>query len=517
MNGKDLLTGMSHISTRYYEEAETTQIEEHPRNKLLVRPIVIAALITLMLLLMGCAWVMMNLDQLKLGNHSYTAPKHMDEEGNRIPETEQIMEVISLQGVAGSPEQMAAREWFEFEENYDKDLKLMDEADQNPIQIPRDYDAYFVYTQAMVDKVNEIAAKYGLALAGQFVGTNHWDTEIFFHALGLDNLHREAYPAEVRYSSGYFYACGNFKNEFYITLSEEARWEFEIPASMRYCRKGYLDTVFAYLREGESYHEHIYKQTDGEELLIVTGDDYAMMLCDTETAFVTVSFTTTHTDGEGTVYHMTEQDIHLVAEAMDFSVVPQMPDIEEAQRQLDESFAKWEAEQEALLANYDDPFAPQTSYAVKVQKVIDNGADPEYYYFALYDINRDGVEELFLSCEKDSFGPIYTLYNGQTYTLLSFGTDYGSYLCENDIVLARNPLNPCLYTFYSIGTVSGDATEVKIIDQIAFSTLDESWVRNIYGDTWGQELISEEEAMEIIASYSTVALEMKPISQFPTE
>ena len=518
MNGQDLLIGLSYISTRYYEEAEREVLHEKIVRKRPSGAVLIAAIVALMILLMGCAWAVMNLDQLKLGEHSYTAPRYIDEEGNKIPETEKFMDVFSLQGVAGSPEQLAAKEWFAFNENYDPDMKLMDEANKNPIDISRDYDAYFVYTQEMVDKVDEIAAKYGLKPAGQIAVTNHWDTDLFFESLGLSNLHREEYPVEIRYSSGYFYACGNFKNEFYITLQEAGYWEHEILASMRYCRKGYLDTVFAYLHEEESHEERIYKQAGGEELLIITGDGFVMILCDTENAFITVSFNTTYKDGEEVVHRMTDRDIELVAEAMDFSVVPRKPDMEEAQKLLDESFAQWEAEQEALMANYDDPFAPQPSYAAKIQKVIDNGADPDHYYYALYDVNGDGLEDLLLSCEKESFGPVYTMHNGETYTLVSFGMDRCSHLCENGIIMYNDPMfDSDIHTFYSIGEITGEGREAYIIDQVAYSEWNESWVQNIYGDTWDQKLISEEEAMDIIASYGRIELEMKPISEFPME
>lgn len=515
MNGKDLLTALGYIGTEFYEEAADTA--QMPTRRKLPRQTLIAAILALMILLMGCAWVVMNLENQTIGEHSYTEPRYIDEEGNKIPETEKVMAVISLQGIAGSPEQMAAREWLEFERSYDPDMKLMDEADKNRIEISRDYDAYFVYTQEMVDKVDEIAAKYGLKLAGQFAGTNHWDTEIFFDSLGLSNLHREESGVAADYSSGYFYACGNFKNEFYITLPREASdWEHQILVAMRYCTKGYLDTVFAYLHEDKEYEERIYTHPDGEALLLVTGNDFAMILCDTENAFITVSFGTTYLDDGEVMHSMSDRDIELVAEAIDFSVVPQKPDMEEAQKRLDESFARWEAEQEALMEAYDDPFAPQASYAAKIQKVIANGADPDNYYYALYDVNGDGMEDLILSCEQESFGPIYTMYNGETYSLLSFGMDCNSHLCENGVILFRDPhMNPNLHTFYSVGAVTGDESEAKIIDEIAYCKWDESWVRNIYGDTWDQVLISEEEAMEIIESYGRVKLELKPISEFP--
>ena len=255
----------------------------------------IAAVIGLMVFLMGCAVVLFTLQDMKIGEYTYTQSRYIDENGEKIPEKEITKDVISLQGIKGSLSQQAAQEWHEFEQSYDTDYTLLNEADKNPIEVSRDYDAYFVYTQEMVDKVDEIAAKYGLELAGPIAGTMDYETDIFFDSLGLINLHREEAAIEVEYSSGYFYACGNFKSNFYITLTdEEAAWEHEILAEMRYCGKGYLDTVFAHISGVENYEQWTYKLSDGREVLIVTGDDHAIILCDTEEAFISVLFQTTY-------------------------------------------------------------------------------------------------------------------------------------------------------------------------------------------------------------------------------
>ena len=477
----------------------------------------IAAVIGLMVFLMGCAVVLFTLQDMKIGEYTYTQSRYIDENGEKIPEKEITKDVISLQGIKGSLSQQAAQEWHEFEQSYDTDYTLLNEADKNPIEVSRDYDAYFVYTQEMVDKVDEIAAKYGLELAGPIAGTMDYETDIFFDSLGLINLHREEAAIEVEYSSGYFYACGNFKSNFYITLTdEEAAWEHEILAEMRYCGKGYLDTVFAHISGVENYEQWTYKLSDGREVLIVTGDDHAIILCDTEEAFISVLFQTTYCDENNVITYMSNRDVELVADAMDFSVVPQKPDMEEAQRRIDESYAKWKAEEEARAAAYEDPFTPKASYAEKIQVVLDNGVDPDSFYYALYDVNGDGFEDLFLGSETDNFGSIYTMHNGETYMLLSFGMDRYSYLCENGVVMHNDPMgSPDNYFFYKIGEVTGDGMDSEFIDAVCYDEWEETWMRSVNGYYGSKEQITEAEAMEIIESYGRVELEMKPISEFP--
>lgn len=59
MNGKDLLIGLGYISSSYFEEAENAVLTVTPlsRRNSLRRPLLIAAIIALTLLLVGCAVV----------------------------------------------------------------------------------------------------------------------------------------------------------------------------------------------------------------------------------------------------------------------------------------------------------------------------------------------------------------------------------------------------------------------------------------------------------------------------
>lgn len=58
MNGEDLFRGLNYVNAKYIDEAETvTQLQEEKKVLSLHRPILVAALIALMLFLLGCAVV----------------------------------------------------------------------------------------------------------------------------------------------------------------------------------------------------------------------------------------------------------------------------------------------------------------------------------------------------------------------------------------------------------------------------------------------------------------------------
>lgn len=259
MNGKNLFIGLNYIDRKYIEEAETGTLPEHfksgsgkydrtadSKQRTLCRPLLIAAVIALMLFLVGCAAVyVLRMQDMKIGEYHATLPEWVETPVSTSGEG-RTYDVISLQGIAGTPNQQAAMEWWEFDQSYDTDRKLR----ANDFHASDAYDAYSVYTQEMVDKVDEIAQKYGLQLAGKRAVIQSWDASIFFDALGIEGLLLPDAQAEIQGASGYFYESGNFNLNFWLTLSSaEAQWPREILASLRYCGKAYLDTVIATVSE----------------------------------------------------------------------------------------------------------------------------------------------------------------------------------------------------------------------------------------------------------------------------
>ena len=136
---------------------------ERKRTMKYRKTLLIAAIITAMVIFMGCAVVALTTKQLKLDEYETTAPAWIDADGQRHEAQEVTKTVLSLQGIQGTPEQMAAKEWYDFCKSYDPDHSIYI-ASGGKFQAPEEYGAYNVYSQEMVKKIDEISQKYGLKL-----------------------------------------------------------------------------------------------------------------------------------------------------------------------------------------------------------------------------------------------------------------------------------------------------------------------------------------------------------------
>ena len=138
MNGKDLLIGLGSISPKYYDEAENDNITEVKRHRTFRRPLLVAAIIALLLMLVGCAVVyVLRLQDMSIGTETYT--QTFDDNGKYLEEpVEKTRDVLTLFGHSGDNIQKATAEWFAFLETYDPDGALMD---NNPdhAEIPNQY------------------------------------------------------------------------------------------------------------------------------------------------------------------------------------------------------------------------------------------------------------------------------------------------------------------------------------------------------------------------------------------
>ena len=94
MKGKNLLIGLSYIDRKFIEESEHEIIGTR-QVRAARKPFLLAALIALMLFLMGCAAILLlHLDDLRIGAESYTANMQYQEDGSKIPATEKTKNFI---------------------------------------------------------------------------------------------------------------------------------------------------------------------------------------------------------------------------------------------------------------------------------------------------------------------------------------------------------------------------------------------------------------------------------------
>lgn len=181
------------------------------------------------------------------------------------------LEYISLQGYAGTPEYLAAKEWREFEDKYDIDFAILEAAGNDTAQWDEKYGAYGVYSQEMADKVDEIAAKYNLTL----------------HESGLEDLDEkvleEKFGQPVMNDAllgGYGYKDGTF----------EVDGEFDgYPIQLGRVMKGTFDTVYLNIGSSSSYEQWNYTTKSGANVTLCLSKDKALILADLENSFVSVN------------------------------------------------------------------------------------------------------------------------------------------------------------------------------------------------------------------------------------
>ena len=98
------------------------------------RSLLIAALVALMLLLVGCAVMyVLRLQDMSVGKETYT--QTFDDSGKAIEPVEKEWDVLTPFGHSGDPIQLATKEWSDFVETYDPDGGVMDNNLDHP-EIP---------------------------------------------------------------------------------------------------------------------------------------------------------------------------------------------------------------------------------------------------------------------------------------------------------------------------------------------------------------------------------------------
>lgn len=536
MNANNILDMVGDAKDTYVWDAQLVRCRNivHVKKRSHSKRIwLIAALIALMLFLMGCAaLILMQISDLSLREETYEAPAYCLENGEKAPEEERVRSEISLQGIQGSATFNAAQEWLEFEQSYDQDMTLLFEAEENNYEAPREYDAYFVYNQEMIGKVDEIAAKYNLQLAGPRVITQRYMYEVFCDSLGIDGVLKRDAQADVTYYDGDFFACGNFSIGYECTLTaEESTWEHLVRGTYTYRDKNYFTTAFVTFHDTSKLEQWNYTLADGTEVLIVNTGERAWVFHDREDAFIFVTFSTVYENGIMEI--MTNREIELASEVFDFSLRPQKPDIEQADLQIQEAEMAYQAQQEALQQEKSEQ--PQKepvvhhNYAELIAYIPVHESEFEWLVgdrfkdflancdYVLMDLTGDGEDELILGRDGHVLA-IYYVVDGK---VIGESCSGEIYICEGGIREQYTFKNGEPQHDYSkIGAAIVGREVSNDIAYVAYSTYHKSWM---YWDFTADIIdesahpITEDEAMEIINSFVRIKLNWKPVSEFTFE
>lgn len=338
MNGKDLLTELGNIHEKYYMEAENDTLPASPRIR---RPLLLAALIALMLLLVGCGVVyMLKMQNLKLGETQVTEERWNKEQHTLVEQT-LSQQTLTLSGLKGTPSYQAAQEWYEFEQTYDPDHKIINSIWGNIPEFPEKYDFYSPYSQEMVDKIEEICQKYHLKLI--FDPASAQSTKAMINYLGIDSILLPDAPAQASFDTASYYKVGYFYTDvtFQMTGGEDA-WPFVSTLTYIYTPKDCFNNNLYHLT-GDDWQERNYLTKSGWEVLILRSPSEwaSWVFCDVGDATVTLRVETinqVYTDQNGypevIETPMTEEQLNQILDTINFDLEfhPGDPSILEGQK-----------------------------------------------------------------------------------------------------------------------------------------------------------------------------------------
>lgn len=497
MTAIQLLKGLTGIDSELLVSVEQQIGRETDRKtpRRIRRPFLLAAAVALLLMLAGCGIAYaLHLQDLKIGEQTIPQTQY-DDSGNRIGETEVEMDVFSMQGIQGTPNYLANQEWLAFTNSYPYTGGEYWESEP-------EYWAYSVLNQEMVDKLDEICAKYGLKIIGK-PWHEHIDCNAFLTLLGIDSLLKPDADAALSIPAGRFFPGGSFTVYGTLKLADT-----ENLFTYHCVKKDVFYDVFGYV-DAASVSERNYTTTDGVDLLLLESEQSGMILADREDCFFSLSIDLTG-----------DAALEQVAECFDFTVHADPPDAAAAD-------AREQASLEEMNSRQGDPnILRRPTYGEYVADLIQGDEmsrsfDPEYTppskAYAFYDVDGNGTEELLIFYDG-YIGSIVGMKDGKT----DDGKSYRLKLCE-DNVLVHWPAGPNvlgeyryhIFRFANDGDPVFSNPKERSIVRLK-KCADGTWWRTSSTDHYAEydTQITEAEAMEILNAYQPIDLETRPLTQF---
>lgn len=508
MTALELLEAIGQAQDAYIQEALAPRESAAPAPRLrLKRALLIAAVIAMALLLVGCAVVyVLNLQDMKIAEHTYSQTAYTTPDGETVPATEWTEMVFSLQGYNNSPAQMALQEWLEYLDSYDPDHSLLNANNRNESGLPDNYYInYGCYTWEMADHLNALLAKYHLKALGTNNYCQRWQYQILFDALQLNSLHREDANAEVTYLGGYFTPEGTFKADLKLALTDAGpQWSQEVGADFRYALTDSLYPAAGGVKNIAAVEQYHHTLTDGTELLLALNGDAAWIICDKGNAFITINLYQL-SDHEGEPF--TKDVLMQFADVFDFSIVPQAADMANVEQLFAQSVEPYNPAVHGYYIGFsidpDGTWHPPEGYSGSIASYltyVQKNAEPENQYYALMDLDGDGVDEILLGNAHGQLYEMADMQNGEV------TVRFVTYVCEGNI------LERYCEDDYEDGSIRHTySTSSDFIAELRYLPASGQWVSLTQES---EQRITAAEARQLMASYPRIELDMKPISEY---
>ena len=257
------------------EAAAHPETEEHPKRRTFRRSLLLAAALGLIVAFGSVAyatgWFGLRSAVMYHDNGDSDQPY-----GNT--------DVMSLQGLAGSPEFEANARWQAFYDSYDPDGAILASIGNSDTGLEPRYDAYPCYTREMADTLDAIAEESGLELLSGLT---------LYGAAELPDWMRSILPQSCGafdhcIYAGYSFDNGSFKTEGAFFFCD-ARWPYETNYQFVCNRKGYLSVSYLAIGDADDYTQWAYETASGVTVTLALGPDKALIIADLPDAYLVVN------------------------------------------------------------------------------------------------------------------------------------------------------------------------------------------------------------------------------------
>ena len=311
MNGKDLFIGLGDIGQKYYEKAEIETISPAVTRRPLRRPILIAAVIALAAVLVGCSVVYaLRMQDVKIGEATATRDYRLVD-GTYVEEPHEVSEnILSLAGLKGSNAYQACADFYDFQKDHWKDI------------------------DAQNDKAAELAETYNLKPEGEKLDFR--TTRNLCDAIGVERFYQDSEEIRASIDGGWCYDTGNFKLFFRFDFPEDKGYEVRNTSGfLRWNRTDCFSRDYVTLVDSGDWTERNYTTASGSNVLILQSpsQESGYIIADRGDALLSLQLSANiellSEEDKGVFSaeykHMTDRQIELVADAMDFTIQPRTP------------------------------------------------------------------------------------------------------------------------------------------------------------------------------------------------
>ena len=321
MNGQEIFLGLSYISRKYIEEAETETVSGgRGKAHRIRRPFLLAAVIALLLLLVGCAAVyVLKMEHVKISSGTDQRDYSLvDGVYVKDPHTVDTT-TLSMAGLKGSNAYKACADFYA----YETELRANASASGD----------WAGYDDAINAKAQELAEQYGLKPEGQPLTFR--TTRNLCDALGVERFVRDSQDVSIDVDQGFCRDSGNFFVLLRFAFPEDQGYEVTYTSGALYWnRQDTFSRDYFTLEDSGDWVERNYTTSAGNTVLILTSpsQERGYIICDRGDALVTVWLDGNPellSEDAGVVsaeyLHMTDAQLDIVADALDFAIQPNVP------------------------------------------------------------------------------------------------------------------------------------------------------------------------------------------------